>query len=244
MDTDDFGQHTSRRFNEELESLRDHVLRMGELVHAQLLGAINAVVEDNSDLGREVARDDYKVNQMEVDIDDVCARILVRRAPAAGDLRLIVAVIKTITDLERVGDEAGKIGFLATRLARRDRPPNHYIELSNLGRRVAAMLKDALDAFSELDIESARRIVAEDKNVNYEYEMIARQSVTFMMEDPKDIKRVIDVLWAARALERIGDHAKNICEYVIFLVLGKDVRHLKLHEMDDAELASITSVDP
>ncbi len=231
MENADFGQHTSRRFNEELETLRNHVLRMGGLVQEQLKLAIDAVVDGDSALGLQVAHDDYKVNRMEVEIDEECAHILVRRAPAAMDLRLIVAIIKTITDLERIGDEAEKIGFLASRLAVLERPRNHYRELHNLGGHVAAMLSQALDAFSSLNVESARQVVAADKNVDDEYEMIARQSITFMMEDPRDIKRVMDVLWAARSLERIGDHAKNICEYVIFLVLGKDVRHLSVKDM-------------
>jgi phosphate transport system protein len=199
---------------------------MGGQVQEQLVLAINAVVDGDSSLGLKVAHDDYKVNRMEVDIDEECARILVRRAPAAKDLRLIVAVIKTITDLERIGDEAEKIGFLASRLAVMRRPRNDYRELRNLGGHVSVMLAETLDAFSSLDVEGARKVVAADKNVDDEYEMIARQSITYMMEDPRDIKRVMDVMWAARALERIGDHAKNICEYVIFLVLGKDIRHL------------------
>lgn len=235
MDNVDFSQHTSRRFNEELETLRNHVLRMGGLVQEQLGQAINAIVEGDSSLGLKVAHDDYKVNRMEVDIDEECAHILVRRAPAAMDLRLIVAVIKTITDLERIGDEAEKIGFLASRLAVMRRPRNSYRELRNLGGHVEVMLTEALDAFSSLDVEAARKVVAADKNVDDEYEMIARQSITYMMEDPRDIKRVMDVMWAARALERIGDHAKNICEYVIFLVLGKDVRHLKLQRYEEQQ---------
>ena len=242
MDNAEFSQHTSRRFNEEPETLRTHVLRMGGMVHEQLQRAIEAVVEGDSELGLKVAHEDYKVNRMEVEIDEECSRILVRRAPAAMDLRLIVAVIKTITDLERVGDEAEKIGFLASRLAAMERPRNRYLELRNLGDHVATMLTQALDAFSSLDVESARRVAAADKNVDLEYEMIARQSITFMMEDPRDIKRVMDVLWAARALERIGDHAKNICEYVIFLVLGKDVRHLKLQKLEE-EQAGRTGAD-
>ena len=225
MENVKFGQHTSRRFNEELEHLRSSVLRMGGLVQEQLELAIQAVVTGDSELGLKVARDDYKVNRLEVDIDEECSHVLVRRSPAATDLRLIVAVIKTITDLERVGDEAEKIGYLASRLAAMEQPENRYRELKNLGNHVRQMLRDALDAFSRLDVDAARRVVAEDQRVDEEYEAIARQCLTFMMEDPKQIQRVMDVTWAARALERIGDHAKNICEYVIFLVLGKDIRH-------------------
>jgi phosphate transport system protein len=206
---------------------------MGGLVQQQLDQAIDALVKGDSDLGLRVAHDDYKVNRMEVGIDERCSQILVRRAPAAMDLRLIVAVIKTITDLERIGDEAEKIGFLASRLAVIERPKDRYRELKSLGGHVSQMLTDSLDAFSRLDVERARQVVAEDKQVDLEYEALVRQCITFMMEDPRTITRFMDVTWAARALERIGDHAKNICEYVIYLVLGKDIRHLALQNLND-----------
>ncbi len=137
-------------------------------------------------------------------------------------------VVKTITDLERIGDEAEKIGFLASRLAAMEQPDDHYRELKNLGAHVQVMLEDTLDAFSALDVDKAKAVVIEDEQVDEEYETITRQCLTFMMEDPKAIKRVMNVTWAARALERIGDHSKNICEYVIFLVHGKDVRHTEI----------------
>ena len=225
MDNTEFGDHISKRFNDELERLRSTVLRMGGLVHDQLEKSILAVVSGDSELGLKVAHDDHLVNKMEVDIDEECNHILVRRAPAAGDLRLIIAVIKTITDLERIGDEAEKIGFLASRLAAMEQPDDHYRELRNLGSHVSSMLHDTLDAFATLDVDKAKLVIKEDNRVDDEYEAITRQCVTYMMEDAKSIKRVMNVTWAARALERIGDHAKNICEYVIFLVLGKDIRH-------------------
>ncbi len=226
MDNVDYSKHTSRRFNEELEELRSSVLQMGGLVQQQLNLAIKAVVTGDGELGLKVARDDHSVNRMEVDIDEFCSQILVRRAPAATDLRLIMAVIKTITDLERIGDEAEKIGFLASRLAAKEQPADRYRELRNLGQHVSNMLEGALNAFSTLDVERAHIVVAEDERADHEYEALVRQCITFMMEDPRTIKRVMDVTWAARALERIGDHCKNICEYVIFMVLGKDIRHL------------------
>lgn len=229
MESTEFGSHISRRFDQELENLRNKVLRMGGLVQDQLQKAIQAVVTGDSELGLKVAKDDYKVNKMEVEIDEECGRILVRRAPAAQDLRLILMVVKTITDLERIGDEAEKIGFLASRLAAMEQPDDHYRELKNLGEHVQAMVEDTLDAFASLDIDKAKAVVIEDERVDDEYETINRQCLTFMMEDPKAIKRVMNVTWAARALERIGDHAKNISEYVIFLVLGKDVRHTEIN---------------
>ena len=230
MEASKFTDHISRRFNKDIEDLRNNVLGMGGLVETQLSRAIAAIVSGDSELGLTVAQDDYKVNNLEVEIDEECSRILATRAPAAGDLRLIVAIIKTITDLERIGDEAEKIGFLASKLAGMDRPADSYRELKNLGSHVSHMLRDAMNAFARLDVAEAMEVVKEDELVDDEYEAIARQCITFMMEDPRSIKRVMNVTWAARSLERIGDHAKNICEYVIYMVEGKDVRHTDISE--------------
>lgn len=227
MQTSDLTDHISRRFNEDIEDLRNSVLAMGGLVESQLSKAIVAIVSGDSELGLKVAHDDYKVNGMEVSIDEECSRILATRGPAAGDLRLIVAIIKTITDLERIGDEAEKIGFLASRLAAMDRPTDSYRELKTLGNHVSHMLRDAMNAFARLDVEEANEVIREDEHVDEEYEAIQRQCITFMMEDPRSIKRVMNVTWSARSLERIGDHAKNICEYVVYMVQGKDVRHTR-----------------
>lgn len=228
MHASDLTDHISRRFNKDLENLRSQVLSMGGLVESQLSKAITAMVSGDSDLGLKVAHDDYRVNDLEVSIDEECSRILAIRAPAAGDLRLIVAIIKTITDLERIGDEAEKIGFLASRLAGMDRPSDSYRELKNLGNHVSHMLRDAMNAFARLDVDEAMDTIREDELVDHEYESIQRQCITFMMEDPRSIKRVMNVTWAARSLERIGDHAKNICEYVVYMVHGRDVRHTDL----------------
>ena len=225
MEASKFSDHISRRFNQDIEDLRNTVLSMGGLVETQLSRAIAAIVSGDSELGLKVANDDYKVNNLEVDIDEECSRILATRAPAAGDLRLIVAIIKTITDLERIGDEAEKIGFLASKLAGMDRPSDSYRELKNLGSHVSHMLRDSMNAFARLDVSEALDVVKEDELVDEEYDAITRQCITFMMEDPRSIKRVMNVTWAARSLERIGDHAKNICEYVIYMVEGRDIRH-------------------
>ena len=233
MHASDLTDHISRRFNKDLENLRSQVLSMGGLVESQLSKAIAAMVSGDSDMGLKVAHDDYRVNDLEVSIDEECSRILAIRAPAAGDLRLIVAIIKTITDLERIGDEAEKIGFLASRLAAMDRPSDSYRELKNLGNHVSHMLRDAMNAFARLDVDEAMDTIREDELVDHEYESIQRQCITFMMEDPRSIKRVMNVTWAARSLERIGDHAKNICEYVVYMVHGRDVRHTDLP--DEAE---------
>lgn len=231
MQPADLTDHISKRFNEDLEGLRNSVLTMGGLVETQLSKAIAAIVNGDSELGLKVAKDDYKVNNLEVNIDEECSRILATRAPAAGDLRLIVAIIKTITDLERVGDEAKKIGFLASKLAAMDRPADSYRELRNLGNHVLHMLRDAMNAFARLDVESSYAVLREDELVDEEYEIITRQGITFMMEDPRSIKRVMNITWVARALERIGDHSKNICEYVIYMVEGRDVRHTQLPDV-------------
>jgi phosphate transport system protein len=232
METADLSHHISRRFNEDLERVRGKVLVMGGLVEQQLANALSALIEGDSKLGVAVARGDLEVNGMEVAIDEECQRILATRAPAAGDLRLVVAIIKTITDLERIGDEGEKIGYIASRLAAMERPADQYREIKHLGRIVSEMLHEGLNAFARMDSEAALRVARQDRVVDEEYEAIHRQCITFMMEDPRSIRRVLDVMWVVRALERIGDHAKNICEYVIYMVHGKDVRHTKLEDVE------------
>ncbi len=175
METADLNDHISRSYNKDIEDLRSKVLAMGGLVESQLSQAIAAIVSGDSELGLQVARDDFKVNNLEVEIDEECGRILATRAPAASDLRLIVAIIKTITDLERIGDEAEKIGFLASKLAAMDRPPDSYRELKTLGNHVAHMVRDAMNAFARLDVEEALETVREDERVDEEYEAITRQ---------------------------------------------------------------------
>jgi len=232
MEHQDLSHHWSRQFNAELEAVRNSVMAMGGLVEEQLRRAVEALVRGDSALGEQVARDDYKVNRFEVSIDEDCSHIIARRQPTAGDLRLIMAIVKTITDLERIGDEAEKIGYLASRLAGEERPADSYQSIRHLAELVGAMLHRALDAFARMDPEEAMRIVREDQVVDREYDAVSRQGITLMMESPRTIRRVLDTLWVARALERIGDHAKNICEYVVFMVRGRDIRHVNL---DDAE---------
>ncbi len=233
MDKMNIGQHISQQFNAELEDIRNRVMAMGGLVEQQLVDAVTAVVEGDSALGEKTISGDYRVNAMEVAIDEECSRVLARRQPTAGDLRLVVAVIKTITDLERIGDQAERVGRMAVRLADAEINRNQYVELQHLGNHVRQMLHDALDAFARMDAEAALNVAREDMKVDKEYESIMRQLITFMMEDPRTITRVLDVMWAARALERVGDHARNICEYVIYLVKGKDVRHTSLDKMEE-----------
>jgi len=232
METADLSHHISRRYNEDLEKVRARVLAMGGMVEALLSKSVSALVEGDSMLGQEVSKDDLAVNAMEVTIDEECSRILATRSPAAGDLRLIVAIIKTITDLERIGDEGEKIGNIAARLAAMERPENKYREIKHMSRLVAEMVRDALDAFARLDSNAAVQVARRDRMVDEEYEAIQRQAITFMMEDPRSIRRALDVMWIVRALERVGDHAKNICEYVIYMVHGKDVRHTRIEDVE------------
>ncbi|MGE0113686.1 MAG: phosphate signaling complex protein PhoU [Steroidobacteraceae bacterium] len=232
MEKADLSHHILSRFNADLERVRTNVLQMGGLVEEQMANAVQALVNGDSAAAERVVRNDHRVNGMEVSIDEDCNRILATRSPAASDLRLIVAVIKTITDLERIGDEAEKIGYIGSRLATMERPADRYREIKHLGRVVEEIVHDALDAFARLDADAALAVAKRDRLVDEEYEAIQRQCITFMMEDPRSIRRAIDVLWVARAIERIGDHAKNICEYVIYMVHGKDVRHIRLEEVE------------
>lgn len=238
MDTSGLSHHIHSRYNAELEGVRSGVLQMGGLVEQQVQNGVRAVVNGDSRLGEEVARLDPRVNAMEVAIDEDCSRILATRSPTASDLRLIVAVIKTITDLERIGDEAEKLGHAAARFAAGERPADRYRELKHIGELVAEMLHGALDAFARLDTEAAIAVARRDRAIDEEYDAIQRQCITFMMEDPRAIRRTLDIMAVARALERIGDHAKNLCEYVVYMVLGKDIRHLSIEDVEKHVLAA------
>jgi len=233
MEKADIGHHISQQFNQELEDIRSKVMQMGGIVEQQLNDAVDALTNMDTSLAEVVITNDYKVNRLEVEIDEECTHILARRQPAASDLRLIMAVIKTITDLERIGDEAERIGRMALKFSEGEsKDTKALVGIGHIGGLARDMLHDALDAFARMDADAARKIAKQDKKVDEEYENILRQVMTYMMEDPRSIPRVIGVLWSARALERIGDRACNICEYVIYLVRGKDVRHTK---SDDAE---------
>jgi len=232
MSTEGLTHHISSRYNEDLERLRSSVLEMGALVERQLTQAIGGITEPDARVIVRVAQEELLVNQFERSIDEECSRILATRGPTASDLRLIITILKTITDLERMGDEGEKIAAIASRLAARERPNGRYRELRNLGEIVIAMVHDTLDAFARLDMELALAVVRRDRTVDEEYEAIHRQSITFMMEDPRSIRRALDVMWVVRSMERVGDHAKNVCEYLIFLVHGKDVRHTRLEEIE------------
>src|SRR5512133_1178621 len=194
MDTSDLSHHIHSRYNAELEGVRTGVLQMGGLVEQQLQNGVKAIITGDSRLGEEVARQDHKVNAMEVTIDEDCSRILATRGPTASDLRLIVAVIKTITDLERIGDEAEKLGQAASRFTSIDRPAERYRELKHIGELVSDMVHGALDAFARLDTEASLQVARRDRMVDEEYDAIQRQCITFMMEDPRTIRRTLDIM--------------------------------------------------
>lgn len=228
--------HISHKFDEELEDVKNKVLTMGGLVETNVQNACQALVDGNVELGERVVQEDYKVNALEVSIDEQCMQIIARRQPTASDLRLVMMIVKTITDIERIGDEAEKIARMAIELADMERPKNQYMEIQHLGNQVRKMLHDALDAFARTDVKAALEVAAEDAKIDAEYESAMRQMITLMMEDTRNVRRVLNTIWSARSLERIGDHAKNICEYVIYMVKGRDVRHITIEQMQKEAL--------
>ncbi|MBM4863630.1 phosphate signaling complex protein PhoU [Vibrio parahaemolyticus] len=227
-----FGRHISGQFNVELESIRTHVLTMGGLVEQQLSYAIQALHKEDIELARKVVRDDHKVNAMEISIDDACTRIIAKRQPTAKDLRLIMAIIKTITDLERIGDVATRIAYVAIE-SPSSKERQFQVSLEPLCRQAIQMLHQVLDAFARMDVEAAAEVHKLDDKLDAEYEAAIRQLMTYMMEDPKNIPHILQVMWSARAIERVGDRCQNICEYIIYFVKGKDVRHLGDQSIDD-----------
>jgi phosphate transport system protein len=225
MDISNHTHHISQQYNMELDDIRKNLSEMGGMAQRQVNDAIQALIDADLEKAEQVVRSDTKVNHMEVSIDEECIRILARRQPAASDLRLVIAVTKAITDLERIGDEASKIARQAIALNREGVAPRGYVEVRHIGNHVSNMLQDALDAFARLDIELAKTVVQTDRVVDMEYGTAMREMITFMIEDPRSISRVLNIMWSLRALERIGDHARNLAQYVIYLVKGTDVRH-------------------
>ena len=224
MDNLNLSKHISSQFNEEIEQVRNHVMAMGGLIEQQLSDALKAIAEKDPELAQEVIATDLKVNDWELQIDQECTRIIAKRQPAASDLRLIMSIMKTIADLERIGDEVRRIAKVALESFNTSQQ-DLLVNLDNLGRHVGQMLHDVLDAFARMDVEAAIVVHKEDKKVDREYEAITRQLMTYMIEDPRSIPKVMNVLWSARSLERIGDRCKNLSEYIIFFVKGKVVRH-------------------
>lgn len=231
MDKKIYKNHISRQFNEELDIVRSQTLEMGGLVESQVRDAVKSLIELDVDLAERVRATDKLINRMEMQIDDDCAKILARRQPAASDLRLILSISRITNDLERIGDEASKIALQAIGLAEASDETRGFVEVRHLGAHVGSMVRDSLDAFARLDTEQAIAVANEDQKVDLEYGTALREMMSVMMEDPRSIKRILNVIWALRSIERIGDHARNISEHVIYLVQGKDVRHSELGDV-------------
>lgn len=230
MDNLNIGRHISGQFNEDLERIINLVMQMGGLVETQLSEALQSVSEGDEDLAKKVLSNDYQVNNLEIVIDDECTRVIAKRQPTAGDLRLVMAMIKTIADIERIGDEATKIAKV-TLESLTSKHKELLLNLDNLGRRVLECLQMTLDAFTRMDVDAAYKTHQVDEKIDREYEALMRQLMTYMMEDPRSIPQVMSVIWSARALERIGDRCQNICEYIIYFVDGKVVRHTSSEDM-------------
>jgi len=228
------GDHSSKQYDAELEQMRSRILQMGGLVESQLKLAMEAFEAADVEKADTAIANDRRVNDLQLDLDMMVNHLIARRQPTAGDLRMIMGVAKAITDLERVGDEAAKIARAAKWLQekasgfRMHRIP----DLRQSGEIAARMLHRSLDAFARLDGHAAASIIRDDAGIDDRFRATLRQLITYMMEDPRSIRRALEVMWVVRALERVGDHAKNICEYVIYLVKGKDVRHISLEEIE------------
>ena len=222
------GEHSSKQYDQELEAIRSKVLLMGGMVETQFDAALECFRVGDVERAERVIAEDQAVNQLEVSLDDACSHLIVRRQPTANDLRTVMATIKVITDLERIGDEATKVARIAKGLHERGPSSfNHYDMIRTISKATCDLLHDALDAFARLDGKQALQLIAADEVVDHEFRTIMRTLVTFMMEDPRTISNALDTLWVAKAIERIGDHAKNIAEYVIYVVEGRDIRHSK-----------------
>ena len=222
-------EHASKQYDLDMGSIRSRVLAMGGLVESQIRRALEALATGDIALSDDVVANDHRVNAMEVALDGDCSQLIVRRQPAAGDLRMIFAITKTVTDLERIGDEAQKVARMAKNIQERGgAPAPPLVQVRHAAEAAISMLRRTLDAFARLDVDTAREVIRDDAGIDTEFRSILRQLITFMMEDPRTITTALDVVWVAKAIERIGDHAKNMAEYVIYIVEGTDVRHTKV----------------
>ncbi|HET7669031.1 MAG TPA: phosphate signaling complex protein PhoU [Burkholderiales bacterium] len=218
-------EHASKQYDLDLDSIRSRVLQMGGLVESQIRRALEALASGDRVLADEIIANDHKINAMEVALDGDCSQVIVRRQPAANDLRMILAITKTVTDLERMGDEAQKIARMAKSIHERETAQKTPVELGHASDLAISMLRRTLDAFARLDCNTAAEVIRDDAGIDAEFRSILRQLITYMMEDPRTISTALEIVWVAKALERIGDHAKNMAEQVIYIVKGTDVRH-------------------
>jgi phosphate transport system protein len=226
------GEHLVTKYDEELEAMRSRVLQMGGLVESQFKLAMEGFETADIEKADAAIANDRRVNELQLDLDKMVNHLIARRQPTAGDLRMIMGVAKAITDLERIGDEAEKIGRMAKLIHTAERLHMPRMDLSHVAERALSMLRQSLDAFARLDVSEAMRVVKQDSEVDDAFRAIMRQLITFMMEDPRTITRSLEILFVAKAIERIGDHAKNMAEYVIYMVKGRDVRHTSIEEVE------------
>lgn len=231
MDKLNIDQHISQQYNTALDDLKTEFLELGGIVEQQIVNAVTAITDINVELAQDVLRIEKEVDSREMALDDLCTQIIARRQPTASDLRLVMAISKATRDLERIGDEANKIAKMAIAISESNDIPHGFSELRNLGRHVQQIVNDTLTAFARYDIGMALEVVNKDKEIDREYGTAMRELITYMMEDPRNISRSMNVIWALRSLERIGDHAGNISEQIFYLVKGLDVRHKTADEM-------------
>ena len=217
--------HISEQYDAELDAARNLLMEMGGLVEQQLQNAVRALINQDEELATKVREADVKVNQLEVDIDERCIHIIARRQPAASDLRTLISVMKASTDLERIGDESGRVAKMAQALSQMEYPADQYRDFRQLAALAEEIVARSLDAFARLDADGALQVIESDEQIDQGYNALVRERSSNMRQDSASIDRAMNVIWAARALERIGDHAKNISEYVVYLVRGQDVRH-------------------
>lgn len=228
-----FAEHTHKQFDADLEAVRARVLEMGGLVEDQVNKAVEALIAQKAALAEEVIANDVQVNALEVASDEACTQIIALRQPTASDLRMILTIIKTITDLERIGDEAVKIARFTLKMIANDRIAiPRYSEIKYMADLAIRMLRTSLDSFARVDASAAANVARQDMEVDEEFHLIARHLITYMMEDPRNITLFIDLMFVVKAIERIGDHAVNISEYVVYMVKGKDVRHTTLEQLE------------
>jgi phosphate transport system protein len=226
-------EHISKAFETDLDTTRTRVLQMGGLVEAQILAAIDAYASGDSELIDQVIENERRVNGYEVAIDGACNHIVVKRQPAASDLRLIMGISKIVTDLERIGDEAQKIARMAKRIHEHGgQHAQRFPAVRHAAQIAVSMLRRALDAFARLDVVAAAEVLKEDTAIDQEFTSVLRQLITYMMEDPRTITPALEIVWVAKAIERIGDHAKNLAEQVIYIVKGTDVRHTAFADVE------------
>lgn len=230
--------HSLKQFDLDQEKIRAKVLMMAGIAENQLYDALTAFRTGNAVKAERVIQNDRKIDHLEVEIDNDCSHLIVKWQPAAYDLRTVVATLKVITDIERIGDEAAKIARVAMTIQERSHAALNHTEMTRVMATYAQnLLRVALDAFARLDKTQAHAALAKDAAIDHELKIILRNLIVYMMEDTRTISAAIDTLWVAKALERIGDHAKNIAEYVIYVVEGKDIRHMDLGPQSPVSLA-------